>query len=145
MRTRSFVGILNLRLRHHFFPKIAAQIFRRAQIDLAAAENARQLLFHVIKLEEPDSAAGLEFDQHINIAIRTEIRTQDGTEKCQLADSVATAEEFQAVLRNWELNLHVQHCTLHKGVGKRPGRGKRVRCSKPGIRSNTVCLSVPTL
>src|SRR5438876_1997533 len=54
-------------------------------------EEARKLILDV-EDPETDHLAGLEFDQHIHVAARTEVIPQNGTEQRQFPDVMTTAE-----------------------------------------------------
>jgi len=64
----------------------------------------------LLDLTEPDElrhVSALEFHQHVHVAVRAEIVTQDGTEKRELANTAAPAELGEFLLIHGKSGAHL--------------------------------------
>ena len=91
MRTRSSGRILQLRSTQDLVAKVPAQVVRRAQVDLAAAVEARQLRLHRGKPDQAWFHSGREFDQQVDVAVRLRRASQHGAEQRKALDVVPLA------------------------------------------------------
>jgi len=73
------------------FLQAAKQALGADQIDFASAEQLRKLLLDRDDLP-PRGAAGLELDQHVDIAVRTEVIAQYGSKQREPPDAVPPTE-----------------------------------------------------
>jgi hypothetical protein len=67
----SWAGILDLGFRQDPISETGAEESRRVEVYLPS-QDPRELLFHG-KQSEAGNVAGLEFDEHVHIAVRSEI------------------------------------------------------------------------
>jgi hypothetical protein len=82
MRISPSLRILHLCLVEHLLAEIAAQVLRCAQIYFPFSEQGRQFSFHASHPEKSGCATTLELDEHVDIALRPQIRSQRRTENC---------------------------------------------------------------
>jgi hypothetical protein len=101
----SWCDILDLRLSYRSLAEVSAEKARSVQID-PAAENPRQLLLHREK-GEPWSVPGLEFNQHVHVAVGAKVVSQNGAEQCELADAMPPTKFAQPLSGNF--NLRAPH------------------------------------
>ena len=66
------------------------------QVHLAPAQQLGKFSFYFVQHEEARDLARFEPDEHVHIAVRTEVRTKHRPEQGQPADVVALAERRQA-------------------------------------------------
>jgi hypothetical protein len=78
------------------------------QVD-GAPEHVAQLTLQVDELEQADVRLGLELDQHVDIALGTEVRAEHRAEEGQAVDVVAPAEASQPLLVDLDLQTHRRH------------------------------------
>jgi hypothetical protein len=71
--------IVHLGFREHLFTEVAAQESWRVQVHLPAEEAAE--LFLDGKEAQPRNMSGLELDEHVHVAIRTEIVPENRAEQ----------------------------------------------------------------
>lgn len=98
--TWSFFRILDFRRFHDFLAEVPAQVCGSAQIDLPASEQIRQLQLHACDTKKSGDMIRLEFDQQVDVAIRTKIIPQGRAENRQPPDPVALAETGYSFLGN---------------------------------------------
>ena len=77
-------NILYLRLGPNLLPEIGAEKRWRIQVD-RPSEDRRELVLHG-KEGQPRNMSGLEFDQHVDVALRAKIIAQDRAEECEPCD-----------------------------------------------------------
>jgi hypothetical protein len=88
----SFASILHFCFFYDGLAEVTAQILRGAQIYFASAQDAGQLAFHAGDAQQTGDGAGLEFDQHVHVAIGPKITVHDRPKKRQTADVMFSAE-----------------------------------------------------
>jgi hypothetical protein len=103
-RIESGLGIQDIRVPNYIITEVAAQIHRRPQVNLSAAEQAAQFLFHVGQTKETDTLLGLEFDKDVDVTFSGEPVSEDRTEKAQLPNAVTAAEVSHLGFRDCHLN-----------------------------------------
>ncbi len=84
--------VLHLSFANDFVTKIAAQILSGAQIDVAAIEQGRQLLFDVGQIQKAGPSLGPKFHQEVYIAVGARRALESRTEQRQAADLMPVAE-----------------------------------------------------
>src|SRR5215204_1250495 len=97
MRVRSSGCILHLGSAQHLFPKILAQVLRRAQVDLAAPNELGQLELDSCEAEQAGLFARDKLDEQVHVAVRPGGALQDGTEQREPTNVVAPAQRSQRI------------------------------------------------
>ena len=64
--------ILDLCLGEYFLAKVATQILWSAEVDFTT-EHLGQLQLHACESDKAGDTVRLEFDEHVNVAVRSEI------------------------------------------------------------------------
>jgi hypothetical protein len=96
--TSSTGCIQDLSRTNDLLTEIATEVERRTQVHLPPKHLA-QLLPHGSHGEEPNPVAWSEFNQHVDIALRTEIAAEHGAKLRERQDSVPTAEVCNTIVR----------------------------------------------
>ena len=79
MRTSSFGCVLHLGHFQNLLSEVTAEVAVRSSVR-CAAEDRRELNLHAREADEADGLAGLELHEHVDVAVRPEVRPQDRAE-----------------------------------------------------------------
>ena len=82
-----------------------AEAGRRVQVDLASEELA-ELALQIDELKEADPGVVSELDEHVNVALGTEVLTQDRAEEREAMDAAAPTECSQSLCVDIDLQTH---------------------------------------
>src|SRR6266446_1508840 len=91
-RTRSRGFILDLGLAQHLVAKIAAEVLGGAYIHPPSCKQTRELLLDFREVEKARPGFVREFDQQVDIAVRSRRPLQRGAEQGQTADMPPAAQ-----------------------------------------------------
>jgi hypothetical protein len=148
-RQRSAGVMTDARSPHHLVAEIGAQVVGRTQIHLAPLEHNRQLRLDLHHVQQGRPCGWLEFNQQVDVAVRTRFTCQPRTEQGEPANAVAHADRRDQRLRNSEdLIAHAPMLSPHLGEGPplamnstragpvrpvhHPAAAPAARCSRPG-------------
>ncbi len=97
MRFRSASGgILVDGRTEHFVSEVRREILGRTKVHLTP-DQPRQLALNRRQSNKTKTGSRLEFNEHVDIAVRPKVRTQDGSEEREPANVVAPAERLDLV------------------------------------------------
>lgn len=112
---RSAGGILHLGGSENFVAEVGAEFVGGAQVHFPAAEERGEFPLHGGHSQEARAHAGLEFDEHVNIAGIGEPFGEHGAEEQEAADAVAAAEFGQ--LLPFDIDVSGNHAYFDYGSG----------------------------
>ncbi len=96
--------ILDLCVRQNSFSNAAVEELLSDQIDPAPTEDIRELFLELYE-SESGHVIRLELNENVDVAVGTEVSSEDGSKKSQLPDVVASAKLGQFLFRDCQPGL----------------------------------------
>src|SRR5205807_4695415 len=101
----SLRDILNLGFGHHSIAKVRAKEARGVKIN-SSPDNLRELCLHPEEVE-PRRKSGVKLNHHVDVAVRSKIRTKHRSKERESANVISHAEISDSFL--WKIDLRACH------------------------------------